>query len=167
MFRVDVDSLKDYFDFDPARRIELQKLDRLIRSSAPELKRYLHRGTPAGEPGMRFKMIGYGKLQYLARSGQPVEWPAVGIALQKNYISVYLSLVKEGEPLLEPYVGRLGEFRAGSNNFSFKAYDDLNVRLLASLFAEAERIFTSDPQRCSLAHGGAKSLSDMKPLRDG
>ena len=60
MFRVDVNSLKEYFDFDPERKIELQRLDRLIRSSAPGLKRYFHRGTPAGEPGMRFKMIGYG-----------------------------------------------------------------------------------------------------------
>jgi hypothetical protein len=46
MFRVDVDSLKEYFDFDLERKIELQKLDRLIRSSTPELKRYFHRGTP-------------------------------------------------------------------------------------------------------------------------
>ena len=59
MFRVDADSLKEYFVFDPEREIELQKLDRLIRSSASGLKRYFHRGTPAGEPGMRFKMIGY------------------------------------------------------------------------------------------------------------
>ena len=39
MFRVDVDGLKEYFDFDPERKIELQKLDKLIRSSASELKR--------------------------------------------------------------------------------------------------------------------------------
>ena len=64
MFRVDVDSVKEYFDFDPERKSELQQLDRVIRSSAPGLNRYFHRGTPAGEPGMGFKMIGYGKLHY-------------------------------------------------------------------------------------------------------
>ena len=86
MFRVDVDNLQSYFDFDPKRTIDLQKLDRLVRESAPGLKRYFHRGTPPGEPGMRFKMIGYGRLRCLARSGESVEWPAVGVALQKNYI---------------------------------------------------------------------------------
>jgi hypothetical protein len=75
---------------------------------------------------MRLKMIGYGKLQYVAGSEQSVDWPAVGVALQKNYISVYLSLVKRGVPLLEHYSGKLGEVRAGDNYFSFKAYEDLD-----------------------------------------
>src|SRR5579863_8920502 len=113
MFRVDVDSLEDYFDFDLMRTSDLQRLDKLIRRSAPGLKRYFHRGTPAGEPGMRFKMIGYGKSQYLAAgAGTYVEWPAVGVALQKNYISVYLSVMKDGAPLLASYAGKLGELRA-------------------------------------------------------
>ena len=159
MFRVDVDSLKEYFDFDPERKIELQKLDKLIRSSAPELKRYFHRGTPAGEPGMRFKMIGYGKLHYqAARTEIFVEWPAIGVALQKNYISVCLSLLKNGAPLLAYFSGTLGELRSGGNNFSFKTYEDLDVGRLTSLFAEAEQIFNSDLRRCSLAHGGTKPL---------
>lgn len=158
MFRVDVESLKDYLNFDLKRKSDLQNLDRLIRRSAPGLKRYFHRGTPAGQPGMRFKMIGYGKLQYLARTGQYVDWPAVGIALQKNYISVYLSVMKDGASPIEPYTGRLGELRVGHNNFSFEKYEDLDVRALASLFAEAGQIFHSDPRRCTLGHGGTKSL---------
>ena len=159
MFRVDVNSLKEYFDFDPERKIELQKLDRLIRSSASGLKRYFHRGTPAGEPGMRFKMIGYGKLHYqAARSEIFVEWPAVGVALQKNYISVYLSVLKNGASLLGRYSGTLGELRAGDSNFSFKNYEDLDVHRLASLFAEAEQVFDSELRRCSLAHGSTKPL---------
>lgn len=160
MFRVDVDSLKEYMDFDPNRKTDLQKLDQLIRRSAPGLKRYFHRGTPAGEPGMRFKMIGYGKFQYRARNGQYVDWPAIGVALQKNYISVYLSVEKDGASLMRPYSGRLGELRSGRNNFSFEAYEDLDVRLLSSLFAESEQIFQSDLRYCTLAHGTAKALRD-------
>ena len=148
MFRVDVHSLAQYFNFDPRRKVDLQKLDKLIKDSAPGLKRYFHRGTPEGEPGMRFKMIGYGKFYYLARDGKRVEWPVVGVALQKNYISVYLSLRNDGAPLLQSYAGKLGELRVGSNNFSFNAYDDLDVRLAGSLFAEADRIFSAEPRRC-------------------
>ncbi len=158
MFGVDVDSLEDYLDFDPKRKPDLQRLDKLIRKSAPRLKRYFHTGTPAGEPGMRFKMIGYGKLQYLARSGKWVHWPTVGVALQKNYISVYLSVMKDGAPLIQSYSGRLGELKVGRNNFSFRTYEDLDVRLLTSLFQEAEQIYDSDLRRCVLAHGGMKAL---------
>src|ERR1700722_16288961 len=140
MFRVDVENLKDYLDFDLKRKSDLRKLDMLIRRSAPLLKRYFHRGTPAGEPGMRFRMIGYGKLQYGTRNGQRVDWPAVGVALQKNYISVYLSVLKGGASLIKLYSGKLGQVRIGRNHFSFRTYEDLDVRLLASLFAEVEQI---------------------------
>jgi hypothetical protein len=158
MFRVDVNSLKDYLDFDLKRKSDLHNLDLLIRRSAPGLKRYFHSGTPPGEPGMRFKMIGYGKFQYVARNGQYVDWPAVGVALQKNYISVYLSVMKDGAPLIRFYSSKLGQLRVGRNNFSFRTYEDLDVLLLASLFAEAEQIFQSDPRHCQLAHGGAKAV---------
>lgn len=141
MFRVDVDNLQSYFDFDPQRRIDLQKLDRLLKESAPRLNRYFHRGTPPGEPGMRFKMIGYGRFHYLSRSGKSVEWPVVGVALQRNYISVYLSVAKDGVSLIQSYSGKLGELRSGSNNFSFEKYEDLVTPVVSSLFAEAEKIF--------------------------
>jgi hypothetical protein len=158
MFRVDVDSLRDYLDFDLERKPDLQKLDKLIRKSAPGLKRYFHRGTPAGEPGMRFRMIGYGKFQYVARNGQYVDWPAVGVALQKNYISVYLSVTKDGASLIQLYSGKLGRLKCGRNNFSFRTFEDLDAETLAALFAEAEQIFHSDPRYCDLAHGGTKAM---------
>lgn len=147
MFRVDADTLETYLDFDPIRKIDLQKLDRLLRKSAPGLKRYFHKGTPAGEPGMRFKMIGYGKSHYLAKSGQRVEWPVVGVALQKSYISVYLSIAKDGAPLVDSYAGRLGGLRIGRNNFSFVRFDDLNLATVSALLAEAEGIFSADRPR--------------------
>ena len=156
MFRVDVDSLKDYLDFDRKRKSDLRKLDMLIRRSAPGLKRYFHSGTPPGEPGMRFKMIGYGKFQYVARNGQYVDWPAVGVALQKNYISVYLSVMKDGASLIQLHSDKLGQLRLGHNNFSFRRYEDLDVRLLASLLAEAEQIFQSDPVIAILPTGARR-----------
>jgi hypothetical protein len=75
MFRVDVETLEAYFAFDPKREADLRRLDALISKAAPSLKRYFHQGTPAGAPGMRFKMIGYGKSFYHATKGEKVEWP--------------------------------------------------------------------------------------------
>jgi hypothetical protein len=141
MFRVNVDNLRSYFDFDPKRRADLQKLDKLVKTSAPGLKRYFHRGTPQGEPGMRFKMIGYGRSHYRARTGKDVEWPVVGVALQKNYVSVYLSVEKNGAPLVQSYSGKMGEKGCGRNNFSFEKYEDLVAPVVSALFAEAEKIY--------------------------
>ena len=114
MFKVDVSSLQAYLDFDPRRKRDLLQLHALIAKAAPGLKRHFHAGTPKGHAGMRFKMIGYGKYRYAARSGTLVEWPVIGVALQKNYISVYVSVTKAGASIVQSYAGRLGELRSVS-----------------------------------------------------
>jgi hypothetical protein len=146
VFRVEADSLQAYLDFDAARKPDLVRLHALMRKAAPDLERYLHKGTPPGEPGMRFKMIGYGKYRYAARSGTLVEWPVIGVALQKNYISVYVSVTKAGASIVQTYAGKLGALRSGGNNFSFQKFDDLKAPAVSSLFAEVGRIFKADPE---------------------
>jgi hypothetical protein len=146
MFRVTADSLQAYLDFDPKRKGDLVKLHELIRKAAPGLKRYFHKGTPEGEAGMRMRMIGYGKFRYAIKSGKTAEWPVIGVALQKNYISVYVAVTKQGAPIVPSYSGKLGETRMGGNNFSFESFDDLKQDALSSLFAEVAGIFSSDPE---------------------
>ncbi|HEV3311291.1 MAG TPA: hypothetical protein VG815_12315 [Chloroflexota bacterium] len=146
MFRVTADSLQAYLDFDPERRPGLVRLHKLMVESAPGLKRYFHTGSPPGEPGMRMNMIGYGKVLYEVKSGKTTDWPVIGVALQKNYISVYVSVTRAGEPLVNAYAGRLGEARVGVNNFSFVRFDDLELPALSSLLAEADSIFRSGCQ---------------------
>ena len=93
---------------------------------------------------MRFKMIGYGPFHYTASSGERVAWPVIGVALQKNYISVYLAVTKDGAPILRGYAGRVGELRSGGSNFCFEAFDDLDATVLSSLVAEIARIYARD-----------------------
>jgi hypothetical protein len=146
MFRVDVDSLEAYLAFDPARTGELEELHALIRKSAPGLTRHFHAGAPAGEAGMRMKMIGYGRFQYAIKSSKTTSWPVIGVALQKNYISVYLSVTRGRKSLVSCYAGKLGELRSGGNNFSFEKFSDLNVSAVGSLFTEAADIFKADKE---------------------
>ena len=87
------------------------------------------------------RMIGYGRFRYASRQGSEIEWPVVGVALQKNYVSVYLSVTKEGQPILQAYRGALGELRSGGNNFSFRSFDNLNAGVLAKLLSEVAQIF--------------------------
>ncbi|MBR0685065.1 hypothetical protein JQ594_04005 [Bradyrhizobium manausense] len=146
MFRVTADTLQAYLDFDPERKRDLTELHKLVVSAAPALKRYFNRGTPVGEAGMRMKMIGYGKFRYAIKSGKSAEWPVIGVALQKNYISVYVAVTRRGAPVVSHYAGQLGELRMGGNNFSFERFDDLEQGAVSTLFAEVAHIFKADPE---------------------
>ena len=131
MFKVDADSLDAYFNFDPARRKDLEGLDEAIRTSAPSLKRHFHAGTPAGEAGMRMRMIGYGRFRYAIKSGKTTSWPVIGVALQKNYISVYFSLARDGAPIVAAYADKLGAVRSAGDTEAadlFRAAPDNPMR---------------------------------------
>ena len=145
MYKVAADSLSSYLDFDPARKSDLVRLHELVRTAAPDLRRHFHKGTPAGEAGMRMKMIGYGRFRYAIKSGETVEWPVIGVALQKNYISVYVPVTRANAPIVPAYAGKLGELRVGRNNFSFERFDDLKTAAVSSLVAEVASIFSADP----------------------
>lgn len=145
MFNVTADDLNGYLGFDPERELDLRKFDELVREAAPSLRRHFHEGTPAGSAGMRMKMIGYGRFRYSIKSGKSTDWPVIGVALQKSYISVYLSVTVDSRPIVDRYRGRLGEIRSGRNNFSFVRYEELKSEIAAELISETAEIFSADP----------------------
>ncbi len=111
-------------------------MDELIRQTTPELKRWFYKGGAASEPGMRMKLIGYGSFVYSVKSGKTVKWPIISIALQKNYISVYLSATKNNNPILNEYRDQLGALKYGDNNFSFSDPNQLHVPAITRLFKD-------------------------------
>jgi len=146
MFRVTADSLEAYLAFDPGRTAELEALHATMRKAAPALKRHFHAGTPCGEAGMRMNLIGYGEFRYAIKSGKTASWPVIGVALQKNYISVYVAVTRSEKPLVPFYAGKLGELRMGGNNFSFEKFSDLKAPAVEALFSEAAAIFKADKE---------------------
>ncbi len=105
MFKVTAQSIDEYFRFDPPREADLRRIDGMIRAAAPELSRWLVRGTAPGKAGMSMTMIGYGKFEYTVKtSPDEIAWPIVGLALQKNHFSLYLA-AKYG-PSLSPFAPR-------------------------------------------------------------
>jgi len=145
MFQVQAHSLDEYFDADPARKGDLQAFDALIRETVPRLERWFYPGTPPGGAGMRMTLIGYGSFTYEMPSGQRVEWPIVGLALQKNYISMYTSVVKEETLITDRYTGSLGELRSGTGNFSFVTFDQLDRDAVAALLKDIDTTLQQDP----------------------
>jgi hypothetical protein len=140
LFKVVAGSVEEYFCFDPDREEELRAVDALIRAAAPSLTRWFVPGTPAGQPGMTMTMIGYGQYEYTVKSSPaPIRWPVLGLALQKNYISVYNSARADDGPFTCGYSGRLGRARVSSKGVvTFASRDDLNLEALAGMVAAIE-----------------------------
>ena len=110
---------------------DMRLLDRSIREQLPGQPRFLYEGTFWG--GSDQQIVGYGTMDYVNRSGESVEWFLVGLAAQKNYISIYVNAVEDGAYLLAAYKDRLGKVKAGSASISFGNVDDLEFETLMEL----------------------------------
>ncbi|GAB2704098.1 hypothetical protein [Nocardia thraciensis] len=129
MFRVDADSLEKYFGFDPGREVDLRQVDELIRAAGPTLERWSVNGTPSDKPGMAMNLIGYGRFEYtVQKSPERVIWPIIGLALQKNYLSLYLAAEVDGTPFAQIHAGNLGKVDVSTTGaIRFVGVDDLDI----------------------------------------
>ena len=145
MFKVVASTLEEYFAFDPARKADLQSVDEAIRQAAPSLKRWFVSGSLARGPGMKMLMIGYGRFTYLVQaSSQPIVWPIVGLALQKNYMSFYCAAKRSGGPFTAEHKNRLGAVSFSKTGvINFRSATDFNrpalAEMLKTLEADLER----------------------------
>jgi hypothetical protein len=137
---VNARSIEEYLRFDPSRESDLRTLDELIRVTAPGLPRWFVPGTPDGQPGMTMTMIGYGQFQYSVKSSPvPVTWPIIGLALQKNYISLYNSAGDDEGPFTCAYADRLGRARVSKKGVvTFSALHEVDLQALAEMIAAIE-----------------------------
>jgi len=117
---------------------DIRRLDAAIVERMPGAERYLYEGKFWG--GTDQQIVGYGVMDYENRSGENVEWFVVGLAAQKNYISLYVNAVKEGRYLLREYEKELGKAKVGSASISFGGLDDVDFDVLAALVEEAGRL---------------------------
>jgi len=140
MFKVDARSVEEYLGFDPGREDALRTLDGLIRGAAPGLARWFVPGTPDGQPGMSMTLIGYGQFQYSVKSSPvPVTWPILGLALQKNYISLYNSANGDGPPFTCAYADRLGRARVSKKGVvTFGTLRGANLQTLTEMISAIE-----------------------------
>ena len=117
------------------RSDDIRTLDTAIRRRMPDAGRFLYEGTFWG--GSDQQIVGYGVIDYRNRSGDDVEWFMVGLALQKNHISVYVNAVEDGQYLLRRYEGKLGKAKLGSASIAFSSIDDVDLENLMELVSLA------------------------------
>jgi hypothetical protein len=123
-------------------RDDLVALDRMITAAMPGRRRVLWEGTFWG--GTSQTIIGYGDLVQPRPRGGEVEWFIVGLARQKQHVSVYVNAVQHGEYLVARYAGRLGKVQVGAAAITFKRLTDLDREAFAELVATAHRVCPPD-----------------------
>jgi hypothetical protein len=104
------------------RRADIQALHDMVRNEAPEL-----------EPTMDFGILGYGKFHYKYKTGREGDWMKIGIANNKQYISLYCCGADDDGYVAERFKERLPKANIGKSCVHFKRVSDLDEETLREL----------------------------------
>lgn len=107
---------------DEPHRSQIGELHELIRATVPEL-----------DPHVASGMLGYGSYHYRYASGREGDWPILGLASRKRYISLYTCAAVEGQYVAEQYRDRLPKADIGKSCVRFKRLEDLDRTALVEL----------------------------------
>jgi hypothetical protein len=120
----DAQSPDEYIDrLDEPRRSDIRELHELIRREAPQL-----------EPHLASGMLAYGRYHYKGKSkGTEGEWFHIGLASNKNYISLYVMAADKDGYLAESYKDKLPKANIGRSCVRFKRLSDLDPNALNAL----------------------------------
>jgi len=130
MFKaVKATTIKEYFDTLPEERQgPIKFVHDFIQKTVPSLK-----------PHFSYNMLGYGSFKYKNYKKEDIDWPVIALANQKNYISLYICSIENGEYLAEKYQKELGKVSVGKSCIRFKKIEDLNLESLKKGLKLAEK----------------------------
>ena len=114
---------------------DLRALDRVVSEELDDLPRELWEGVFRG--GSAQSIIGYGTITQPRPRGQQAEWFLVGLAAQKQHLSLYVNAVEQGDYLVRHRADYLGNVRVGASAATFKRLADLDLDALRSLLRRA------------------------------
>jgi hypothetical protein len=84
-------------------------------------------------------MLGYGSFPYKNYKGEVIQWPTVALANQKNYISVYICCVVNGEYIAEKHKQKLGDVSVGKSCIRFSKLEKVNLEVLQTVIRIAAK----------------------------
>ncbi len=116
----------------------LARLDAAITAALPGATRVLWQGVFWG--GTEQSIIGYGDIEQPRPKGKTAAWFLIGLARQKNYLSLYVNAAEDGAYLSKTYGQRLGKTKVGSASVSFTSADDVDMAVLGDLVRHAGRL---------------------------
>ena len=86
------------------------------------------------------QIIGYGHVDYTYASGRKASWFTLGLAANKDSISVYAWGVTQEGCLIDQYKDRLGSAVLGKSCLRFKKLADINLPVLQQLMDQAVKL---------------------------
>lgn len=108
-----------------------------------EAVRFVHQFIQKAAPKLKshfaYNMLGYGSFPYKNYKKESITWPVVALANQKNYISLYVCAVSDGEYLAEKFKQDLGKVSVGKSCIRFKKVEDLNLPVLKKVLQLAQK----------------------------
>lgn len=129
-------NIEEYIDTLPEEaKADMESLHVGISNVMAGLPTALYEGKFWG--GSSQEIIGYGSYTYQRSDKLVVEWFIVGLALQKNYISVYINAVEDREYLSEKYGKDIGKVKVGKSSISFASLADIDLGKLLAIVAKA------------------------------
>ena len=111
---------------DEPRKTEVAALDQLIRKTAPKLEPFISNG-----------MLAYGPWHYKYASGREGDGFHIGVASNKNYISLYVCAGDDQGYIAERYKEALPKANIGRGCVRFKRLSDLDQAELKKLLKES------------------------------
>ena len=120
------------------RKEEIKKLHNLICKTVPNLK-----------PHMRYGMLGYGSYHYKYASGREGDWMVIGLANQKNYISLYACLSDGKKYVAEKHKKELPKANIGKSCIRFRKLKDVDLNVIKRLLQETNQIANKQKEKIS------------------
>jgi Domain of unknown function (DU1801) len=121
-------TVEEHIDSLPeARRELIRSVHEIVREAAPELEMRMW-----GD-----KFIGYGAMHYRYASGREGEWFPIGLANNKQYVSLYICACDDDGYLAEQNADRLGNVSVGKSCIRFKRLEDLDLGVVRELCGRA------------------------------
>lgn len=122
-------TVKEYLETVPPERKEIINfLHDFIQKAAPSLK-----------PHFAYNMLGYGTFKYKNYKKEIIDWPIVALANQKNYVSVYICAVDNGEYIAEKHKEELGKVSVGKSCIRFNKLEKVHLPTLKKVIQAAAK----------------------------
>lgn len=130
-------TIKEYVDSLPeSSQADIRTLDKEISKIFPE--KVMWEGVFWG--GSKQRIIGYDNMIFKRPKKEDIEWFYVGLALQKNYITIYVTAIDSGQYLAEKNKGKLGKAKVGKSTITFKSLADVDLEELINLLKKAKEL---------------------------
>ena len=118
------------------RKTEIKKLHSFICKTVPNLK-----------PHMKYGMLGYGTYHYKYASGREGNWMVIGLANQKNYISLYACLSDGKQYVAEKHKRDLPKSNIGKSCIRFRKLEDVDLNVIKRILKETNQIATKQKSK--------------------